>query len=154
MLGKKYWLHLPCITGESLDCLSVGFLIYHWGMWWVQPLQAGPDPANSQDFKNFLTWEISRLDLFSAVFLYWRSCCSSFNQLKGKVVTSASNGFHLFLRNLEQGSVVVQTFKNWVLDWFSTDSSSGLCPCNWFDNCFGSLLGSPKNIAPCFVSED
>lgn len=99
VLGKKHWLCLPRITGEFLVCFSVSFLICHRGMWWVQPLQAGPGTANSWDFtKIFSHGGSAGLDLFSAVVLYWRSRCSSFNQLKGKVVTSASNGFLSFLR--------------------------------------------------------
>lgn len=86
----------------GISSLSVSFPVFHWGMWWMQLLQAGPDPANSWDFiRNFLTWEISRTGSVPDVVLYWRSCCSSLNQLNRKVVTSVSDGFLLFLRNPE-----------------------------------------------------
>lgn len=29
-----------------------------------------------------------------------------------------------------------------------------MCQCNWFENSFGSLSGSPRSVAQCFASED
>lgn len=89
-------LTLPCITWEFSDCLSASFLICHWGMAWVQLLQAGPDAETSSEMCLHGRW--AGLDLFSAVALFWRSC-SSFNQFKAVLVASASNDGVLFFRN-------------------------------------------------------
>lgn len=83
MLGRKYWLCLPCVTGDFLVSLAVSFLICHWGLWWEQLLQAGPDPANSWDRQKFSCvgdqqdWICSQLlscteDLVVQVLINWR----------------------------------------------------------------------------------